>query len=226
MNTLKAVAQSFLKRVADIICWVVKRLLLMAALIVVAVVAIRLIAPDWSSLYRASRAIEVKDILMQLQPIGEMATYEADYTLEYTDSSYRQPVILAGILGEDFCYPGTERYIEASYDGRIKVGYRMSDIVIDVNEAIKTISVTLPKPEILSHEIISVNIDEEKTRNNILNPIKADTVTTAIEATKDEACEKAIAEYDIYTKARSNAENLICDLLMVFDEYSVAFVED
>ena len=223
MNTLKAVGKDFLKRIADIICWVAKRLLLMTALIAVAVFAIRMIVPDWSSLYRASRVIEVKDIQMQLQPIGEMATYEADYTLEYTDSSYRQPVILAGILGEDFCYPGTERYIEASYDGKIKVGYRISDIVIDIDETTKTISVTLPEPEILSHEIISVNIDDEKTRNNIFNPIKADTVTTAIEATKDEACEKAIEEYDIYTKARSYAEDLIRGLLMTFDEYSVVF---
>ena len=149
MNTLKAVGRNFLKRIADIICWVVKRLVLMAALIAIAVVAIRLLAPDWSALYRASRVIEVKDIQMQLQPIGEMATYEANYTLKYTDSSYRQPVILAGILGEDFCYPGTERYIEASYDGRIKVGYKMADISFDVDEMTKTISVTLPEPEIL-----------------------------------------------------------------------------
>ena len=206
MNALKAAGKNFLKRIADIICWVVKRLVLMAALIAVAVVAIRLLVPDWSTLYRASRVIEVKDIQMQLQPIGEMATYEANYTLKYTDSSYRQPVILAGILGEDFCYPGTERYIEASYDGRIKVGYRMSDITIDIDETTKTISVTLPEPEILSHEIISVEIDEEKTRNNIFNPVKADDVSTAIEETKDTACEEAIEKYDIYTKARANAE--------------------
>ena len=148
----------------------------------------------------------------KLVDIGEINTSEFTYsgTDKITDS--RQ---VAGIN-----VPFTKHTIEYSYEGIIKVGYRISDIEISVFGS--NIYVTIPKPYETTNAIEVINCKEN---NNIFNPIASDEITSKLPQIKEEELARAIEEYDIYVAAELQLKNLIDGALAEFVDmgYSVVY---
>lgn len=144
-----------------------------------------------------------------LEPIGEFATYEYNYTsLDVIKD--RKHVFGFGV-------PFTAHRIYVTADGVIKAGYKMEDVDVEVKN--KQIIVTLPEPQILDAYIDTYQTDNH---NNILNPISPKEVEEALAVRKQTELDNAIAG-GLYESAEENAKLLMGELLAQFDGYEVVF---
>jgi len=159
---------------------------------------------------------EITDLVAehQLEAIGEFATYQYTYTgvKEKTDTRY---------LFDSVAIPGTTNSQKYAYNGVIKVGYKVEDMGIHVDNVRKEIYVTLPEAVVLSNTLEQDTSVYEET-NNIFNPIKGDAVAQFADEIKAEELEKAKAE-NLFGLAEEHAKELITNLLAAFEGYTVVF---
>lgn len=74
-----------------------------------------------------------------------------------------------GALGfDDVTVPFTEARHTLQYDGTIKAGFDLTQADVETDDATNTVIVTLPQPQILSHETENVELVDEQ--QNIANP--------------------------------------------------------
>lgn len=73
--------------------------------------------------------------------------------------------------------PLTTKSFIVSYDGVIKAGVDLGGVDVAVDEAGKSVTVTLPDSGILSHEIPEESIEVFDESNNIFNPITIEDYT-------------------------------------------------
>lgn len=73
--------------------------------------------------------------------------------------------------------PLTAKSFIVSYDGVIKAGVDLGGVDVAVDEAGKSVTVTLPDSGILSHEIPEESIEVFDESNNIFNPITIEDYT-------------------------------------------------
>ena len=131
-------------------------------------------------------------------------------------------------VSTSFHEPATEglRFIY-SYDGVIKAGMDFSGIGFSVDEAGKTIRVTLPETRILSNEIDSNSIKVYDEKHSAFTLVRAERFSESIGTLKKEAEENAVSK-GLLTEARRNAETLLSGFLSAgFDmnEYSLQFMD-
>ena len=162
--------------------------------------------------------IELDVIYEELKGIAELATVEYLFTdaARYTDSQQ---------LG-DWNIPFTEKSFTLKWDGVIKAGIQMDQIVIDVNEGKKVITVTLPAAQILSYEVDNENIEILDEKNNVFNPISVEDKVKLDVATENEMKDRAIRQ-GLLEQAQKNAEDIIARLLMAYEpignDYHIVF---
>ena len=103
---------------------------------------------------------------------------------------------------EDIDVPFTEALYIVEFDGEIKAGFdlRNADVSPDSDNLVV---VTLPQPEVLSHETGDVELVYEK--QNIANPLHAGEESSWIEDQKA-AMVKRAESLGLYDEARQNAE--------------------
>lgn len=138
----------------------------------------------------------------KLSEIGELATMEYHYTNlgKYENS----------LQFKDWTIPLTGKSFLVSYDGCIKAGIDMSKVDIDVKD--KTINISMPKAQILSHEIYEDSFQVFDETNNLFNPISVEDYNTfALE-------QKAINEQNAINKglleqAQQSAQDSIKNLI-------------
>ena len=119
----------------------------------------------------------------------------------YTSSvSVTDQNTLAALGFEDVVLPWTDATYILEFDGEIKAGYDLQDVVPQVEG--DTIVIELPKPEILSHETGDVAVTYEQ--QNIANPLRAGEESSWIEGQKSEMEERAIS-LGLYDEAERNA---------------------
>ena len=118
--------------------------------------------------------------------------------------------------------PFGDNKVEVNYEGVIKVGYVIKDIKPDVNKATKTITLSLPPPQVFDNYIIldKLKIQEE---NNMLNPLHVSDLPTYFELIESDELKRAEKEFNIYAEAEKKAKDVITDKLSVFSGYSVVF---
>lgn len=73
--------------------------------------------------------------------------------------------------------PFTTKSFIVSYDGVIKAGVDLSDVTVRVDEADKSVAVTLPAGKILSHEIPEESIQVFDESSNLFNSITIEDYT-------------------------------------------------
>ena len=138
----------------------------------------------------------------QISAMSELATV----TYTYTElGQYESSKDFYGVK-----LPFTTNGFILTYDGVIKAGIDMSKVQVEVEAGTggKLIKITLPEPEILSHEIDedSVQIFDEKT--SIFNPFTVTDYTEFYADQKEQVEKKALAK-GLLTEARSQAEAVI-----------------
>lgn len=142
----------------------------------------------------------------QLTQISELAVVNYQYTnmAQFTSSNDFYGVTI----------PFTTKKFILTYDGQIKAGVDLSQAKIDVSEA--SVTVTLPAPRILSHEIDenSMEVFDEKT--SIFNPFTVEDFSSFQADQKAEmerkAVEKGLLE-QAAEKAAASVEGLLAPLL-------------
>lgn len=120
----------------------------------------------------------------------------------YTSSvSVTDQNTLAALGLDDVVLPWTDATYILEFDGEIKAGYDLRDVV-PYREGEDTVVIELPEPEVLSHETGDVAVVYEQ--QNIANPLRAGEESSWIEGQKSEMEERAIS-LGLYEEAERNA---------------------
>ncbi len=185
-------------------------------LIAAAVLAALCIAVLASLLYAAVRseekapAVITSDLLgKQLRSVQELTTVAYYYT---NMGRFENQVDFYG-----WKVPFTTKSFIISYDGVIKAGVDLADVSIQVNEDIKTITVTLPGSKILSHEIPEDTLEVFDENDNIFNRI---TIEDYAGFTKDqkELMEQRAIDNGLFTGADEKAQTAVTAFLSLLPE--------
>lgn len=160
--------------------------------------------------------VDLAIIDSKLQAIGELATMEYLYTdaNRFTDAKK--------FLGINI---STKSFV-VKWDGIIKAGIDIDKISYTLDKDNHIITVYLPAPRILSHEILEETVVTLDEKSGLFNPIKVEDVNTLYSVSKV-AMEKRAKENGLMVKSRENAELLISSLLFsvpgITEDYQVKF---
>ena len=154
----------------------------------------------------ASKEVDISLINSKIQDIGELATIEYMYT---DAGKFEDP---AKLFGKDIPFSFTTKSFIAKWDGTIKAGVKIDQIIVEINDADKEIIVHMPKAQILSHEIDDDSIETLDEKDGLFNPIKIEDVREFDAVSKD-AMEQRAIENGILDKAYDNAKGIIEKLI-------------
>lgn len=152
----------------------------------------------------ASKEVDIKVINSEIQEIGELATIEYLYT---DAGKFEDP---KKVFGKNI--PFTTKSFIAKWDGCIKAGIDISQVIAEADENNKEIIIHMPEAEILSHEVDNDSIETLDEKDGLFNPIKVEDVRDFDLVSKQSMEERAI-ENGILEKASENAKDVIKKLL-------------
>ncbi len=169
---------------------------------------------DYITRDNSNSHVEVTNTVIRrkLNSIGELATYEYTYEGYITREADKQWVILNNL---------TKSTVEIDYEGTIKAGISVGDIDINVDDDDMVIYLTMPRPTIISNEIEITNYEENVAW---FGSVEGNTASNLTNSAKEEELEEAI-DQGLYRNASENAEQIISDLLSVYDEYELVFID-
>lgn len=140
----------------------------------------------------------------QLRAVQELVSVDYHYT---NMGKFENKIDFYG-----WAVPFTGKSFIVSYDGIIKAGVDLSQAKADVNELTKTVTVTLPESQIISHEIPEDSIEIFDESDNIFNHITIEDYTGFTRDQKTEVEGKAI-ENGLLTAASERAREAVEALL-------------
>ena len=140
--------------------------------------------------------------------IGELATEEYWFTKVQTYDSSKS----AQIFDLSFDLPLTRNKFVYSYDGVIKAGVDFAAASVEVDNALRRVTVTLPKARILSSEIDYDSFELYDEQKSIFNPLSVRDVNKSDGELLRSAEKDAIAK-GVLTRADENAETLVVNFL-------------
>ena len=185
-------------------------------LITAAALAVLCIAVLASFLYGAVKGAEkapaviTSDLLgEQLRSVQELTTVAYYYT---NMGRFENQVDFYG-----WKVPFTTKSFIISYDGVIKAGVDLTKVSIAVDEAAKTVSVTLPGSQILSHEIPEDSLEVFDESDNIFNRI---TIEDYAGFTKDQKAlmEQRAIDNGLLTGADEKARDAVSAFLSLLPD--------
>lgn len=150
----------------------------------------------------ASKEVTLSLIESEIKDIGELATIEYLYT---DAGKFEDPKKL---FGTNINIPFTTKSFIAKWDGIIKAGVQIDQIIVEINDANKEIIIHMPNAEILSHEIDNNSIETLDEKDGLFNPVKVEDVREFDAVSKD-AMEQQAIENGILDKAFENAKEII-----------------
>lgn len=163
--------------------------------------------------------ITATQIQEQLAPVCELVTQRYIYT-----SAARWEDSKTWLLG--WPMPFTSTSLLVTYDGEIKAGIDFSQVKVSVEEATRTITVTLPSSKVLNNNIPQESINVLEVKNNLFNEVTFDDYNEFIGAEKPLMEDKAI-EMGLLTDADREAEGIIrafLSLIPGIDTYTLNIV--
>lgn len=121
--------------------------------------------------------------------------------------------------------PFSDTSLLATYDGTIKAGIDLKDIAIEVNEAKRIITITIPDSKILDHNIPQETINVLEVKNNLFNKISFNDYNKFISAEKIDMEQIAI-ERGLLDEADKETKEIIETFLSAMpgiDTYTLKF---
>lgn len=113
--------------------------------------------------------------------------------------------------------PFTTKSFIVSYDGIIKAGVDLDGIAVTVDEAAKTVTVTLPDSRILSHEIPEDSLEIFDESDNLFNRISIEDYAGFTKDQK-EAMEQRAVGNGLLTAADEKARTAVTSFLQLLPE--------
>ena len=177
-------------------------------LLATVVVAIVLGAAGLFGLYRAGllpgrgARIDSTTISSSFADIAELATEEYNFTNvgKYTEGG-------SEILGIDVPFTGGSFLI--TYSGTVKAG--IADVTqagVDVNDAARTVTVSLPAVQVLSSTIDPETVETYDQSFSLVNQLEVSDVTAFL-ASEEEKAQTVAVDNVLLDKARTRAEALV-----------------
>lgn len=120
-------------------------------------------ANSW--IQEADPVITSETVSASINSLKELVTKEYLYTNAGKYENHSQ-VSISSITVE---VPLTKKSFTVVYDGRIKAGIDLSKVQINVNETLRSITVTLPHSEITSHEIFEDTVQRVDEKDALFN---------------------------------------------------------
>ncbi|MBO6259591.1 MAG: DUF4230 domain-containing protein [Lachnospiraceae bacterium] len=142
--------------------------------------------------------LDIKVLQDELTNISELAVLSTQYSNAASFSDAKE------IQGWEI--PLTESKFVITYDGEIKAGVDMEEVIITVEDNI--VDVTLPEAEILSHEIDPNSVQVLDEKSSIFNPISVGDFAQ-FEEDQKEIMEKKYVEQGLLLDAHDRAEDFI-----------------
>lgn len=152
----------------------------------------------------ATKEVTIDLIESEIKDIGELATIEYLYT---DAGKFEDAKQLFGLN-----VPFTTKSFIAKWDGIIKAGVKIDQIIVEINDANKEIIIHIPNAEILSHEINNDSIETLDEKDGLFNKITVGDTREFDAVSKDAMTERAI-ENGILDKAFENAKEIIGKLV-------------
>jgi len=153
----------------------------------------------------------------QIQGISELATVEYNYT---NMGKFENQATFYG-----WKVPFTTKSFIISYDGKIKAGIDMSQVEVKISG--KTITVSVPQSQILSHEIDEESIEVFDETKNIFNQISITDYNQFAIDQKDKM-EENVIEKGLLDEAQDKVETVITSFIkssyQLSDEYEIKFI--
>jgi len=164
----------------------------------------KIIVPD-----EPEKTINVSLLNENVKSIGELAAFQ----YLYTDSAYSEDASYI----KDFKLPLTTNSFVIQWDGVIKAGIDATKIKVDVDDNSKEIKLTVPRAQILSHDVDNSSFAVLNEKNNIFNPIDVGEVNELISVSKG-VMEKRAVENGILENADAEIKSLLsCFVLSMPD---------
>ena len=157
-----------------------------------------------------------KTIEGKMQEISDLATYKYAYTNTASQES--------SLKIKNWNIPFTTKRFIVKYDGEIKAGVDLSKVTIKVSDD-DTITITMPKAAILSHEIDENSLEVLDETKNIFNRIQIDDYNS-FQAEQKKICEEYALERGLLDKAYENAKKVISEMIQTVPDakdYKVVF---
>lgn len=151
----------------------------------------------------------VKDILKKQE---ELVTYEDVYE-DYINYNSEQYTVFG------IAIPYTDNHIECPVNGKIKYGYDIENIDVEIYGSNKTIVVKAGTPVVISHEL-EIENENFKSRTGILNLISGNEIEACKKGIKDRHESKCTSN-GVQKRAEENAKNAIKSLLEDYSCYRV-----
>ena len=163
-----------------------------------------------------SAPVITSDLLgQQLRTVQELVSVEYHYT---NMGKFENQADFYG-----WKVPFTSKSFIVSYDGIIRAGVNLSEVQPEVDDLNHTITITLPRSEIISHEIPEDSIEVFDETHNIFNQITIEDYTDFTKDQKEAVMQKAI-DNGLLTaadeKARESVESFLT-LIPGMDEYTL-----
>lgn len=149
---------------------------------------------------RPTQEITIDLIKSEIKNIGELATIE----YLYTDAGKFEDAKKA--LGIKL--PFTSKSFIIKWDGKIKAGVQIDQIIVEINDANKEIVIHMPKATILSHEVNTDTVEILDEKDGLFNKVTVENTVQFEDVSKKSMEERAI-DNGILDKAFDNAKEII-----------------
>ena len=163
--------------------------------------------------------IITRDVLKEkMSSISELVTKK----YWYRNATHQQEA-KEWLWGAQMPFSSTE--FLAMYDGYITAGIDLKEVKFDVDEAAKTITVTMPKSKIFDHNIPQETINVLEVKNNLFNSVSFNDYNRFISGEKEVMAETAIGK-GLLEEADKEARSVLDAFLKTIpgvDRYKIVF---
>lgn len=166
-------------------------------------VALALVFP-WampSPLKPGERSVTSDTIRNSFDSIAELSVEEYNFTNIGKFSEDNKELFGVGV-------PLTGKNALITYDGTVKAGIKdITAVEVDIDDTLQTITIRLPKTEVLSSSIEPDSIQQYDQSNNVLNQINAEDIAELLSTEEDNAEETAV-DNGLLDRAETRSEDL------------------
>lgn len=161
-------------------------------------------------------SISSETVESSLKEAKELTTLKYNYK---NVASYENSQEFHGIT-----LPFTTKKFLYTYQGEINAGVDLDKAKVDVNEASKIISVTLPQASILSHDIDENSVMVYDEKNSIFNPLKLEDYSD-FRKEEEAKVEKDAIDKGLLEEAKEKSEKAVKEILeinpIISKEYTI-----
>lgn len=161
-------------------------------------------------------SISSETVESSLKEAKELTTLKYNYkNVAYYENSQEFHGITLPFTTKKFLY---------TYQGEINAGVDLDKARVDVNEASKIISVTLPQASILSHDIDENSVMVYDEKNSIFNPLKLEDYSD-FRKEEEAKVEKEAIDKGLLEEAKEKSEKAVKEILeinpIISKEYTI-----